>query len=70
MSALLTAPAPPQAVETPDAKLDRLIAEQGVAQTATLERLRKNLEALALSDAEYEEFVRLLQSARHGEVSS
>ena len=70
MSALLTAPAPPRAVETPAAKLDRLIAEQGVAQTATLERLRKNLEALALSDAEYEEFVRLLHAARHGEASS
>lgn len=70
MSALPALPVPPQVVETPAAKLDRLIAEQGVEKTATLERLRKNLEALALSDVEYEEFVRCLNNARRGEGAS
>jgi len=51
-------------------RLDRIAAEQGVLGTATLDRLRKNLEALALSDTEYDEFVRHLEAARHGEEAS
>jgi len=70
MSAPPTAPAPPRPTEPTSVRLDRIAAEQGVLGTATLDRLRKNLEALALSDTEYDEFVRHLEAARHGEEAS
>lgn len=69
MSAPPTAPAP-RPTEPAAVRLERIAAEQGVLGTATLDRLRKNLEALALSDEEQDEFIRHLEAARHVEEAS
>ncbi len=60
------APAPPYQQQTEDAaaKLRRLIAEQGVANTATAERLLGAGRDLFASDAEFEQFLATVKSTR------
>lgn len=66
MNAKTTPPSSPHADELqPMKSLEEMIAEQGVAQTATFERLLGSGTALWADDVEFDTFVQRFHAIRH-----
>ncbi len=67
MSALLEPPVAEPPAESATERLERLIVEQGVAETATAEHLAKAGEGLWDSDEEFDDFLAILRNLRRDE---
>ena len=64
MSAVAPRTPTPPTVETPAEKVRRLIAEQGVTETATVERLFGSGRELFADEAEFEQFLATVNHTR------
>ncbi len=69
MSAVLN-PITPPSISTAEEKLQRLLAERGLADTFTADHIANAGAGLWDSDEEFDEFLAILRKLRHdGEVS-